>query len=172
MGIESIVLFGMMGVGKSIVAKELADRLEWKLYDIDDEIEKREGISIEEIFKNYGEERFRSLEREMVLNLYQQKKVVIATGGGIVFYPENIDVFCQVGLCICLNDDIEVIYNNIKSRKQRPLLEGGDKREILNKMYQERRELYHKIEIQIDCNNKPVNVIVDEILSIKNNKEN
>ena len=79
---KNLVLTGMMGVGKSTVGKSLADKLSFKFKDIDKIIEIKEGCTIDIIFKNKGENYFRSLEKKITLNELKKENMVISLGGG------------------------------------------------------------------------------------------
>lgn len=94
---KSIILIGMMGCGKSSVAKELSKRLQCDAVDTDREIEKRAGISIPDIFEFAGEEGFRRRETETLRDVLKREGVVIATGGGIVTRPENRELIQASG---------------------------------------------------------------------------
>jgi shikimate kinase (EC 2.7.1.71) len=82
-----IFLVGFMCSGKSTVGKLLADKLGYTFWDIDQLIEEREGKSIEEIFKDKGEEYFRSLEMKVLEEFLEKEKVVVSTGGGLGANP-------------------------------------------------------------------------------------
>ena len=79
-----IILIGFMGVGKTVIGKKLAKKLNIRWVDIDEEIEKREQKSIENIFEVYGEGYFRILENNLLKELVNQDNIVISTGGGIL----------------------------------------------------------------------------------------
>ena len=78
-----------MGAGKTTVGKTLAKKLGWTFYDSDHEIEARTGVSIPTIFEIEGEDGFRRREVQVIADLVQQERIVMATGGGVVLNPEN-----------------------------------------------------------------------------------
>ncbi len=88
---KNIVLIGMSGSGKSTVGEYIAKELNSDFLDTDDIIVSNTGKSIEYIFSNYGEEYFRELERLTINSLEHREDMVIATGGGIVLNPKNIE---------------------------------------------------------------------------------
>lgn len=92
---KNIVLVGMPGCGKSTVGKALAKRLSRPFFDADQEIVKRAGKSIPEIFQTEGEAGFRQIETEVLFDLCRQSGAVIATGGGAVTVPKNHDILRQ-----------------------------------------------------------------------------
>lgn len=102
---QNIVLIGMPGVGKSLIGKKLADRLGKELYDMDQEIEMRDGRSIPEIFRDEGEEYFRDLECAVAQEMGQLTGAVIATGGGIVNREENYYSLAENGRIVFLDKD-------------------------------------------------------------------
>ena len=87
--IKNLVLTGMMGVGKSTIGRSLASKLSYKFLDIDELIEKKEGSSINLIFKKKGENYFRKIENEITLENLKKKNSIIALGGG-AFMNRNI----------------------------------------------------------------------------------
>ena len=86
----NIALIGMAGSGKSTVGKQLARMLDRRFVDMDEEIVKKAGKSIPDIFAEDGEEAFRSLETEVLSELSRQSGLIIATGGGVVARPRNL----------------------------------------------------------------------------------
>ena len=102
---ENIVLIGMPGVGKSLIGKKLAEELDKEFFDMDQEIELREGRSIPEIFRDEGEEYFRDLECAIAQEMGQMTGAVIATGGGVVNREENYYSLAENGRIVFLNSD-------------------------------------------------------------------
>ena len=86
---RSVVLVGLMGAGKSTVGRRLAQRLNLRFVDADDEIEAAAGMSIPEIFDRYGEAHFRDGERRVIGRLLREPRQVIATGGGAFMNDET-----------------------------------------------------------------------------------
>ncbi len=124
---KNIVLTGFMGAGKSTVGMKLAERLKMQFVDLDKEIEKVTGMTISQIFKRYGEIRFRSEESLMAAKLAKKENLVIATGGGTVLQESNIDTFRENGLIICLEANPEDIFARVNRKKgTRPLLKKYD----------------------------------------------
>ena len=132
---KTITLTGMMGSGKSTVAKELSKKLNCELVEIDSLIEEREKLTISEIFATYGEDYFRSLEREVIFEAAKLGNSVIATGGGAILDGRNIDVLKENGLVFFLNRP----FDDILPTGDRPL---SSTEEDLKKRFEERFELY------------------------------
>ena len=87
---KNIVLTGFMGTGKTTIGKALAQMLQMKLVDVDEEIESAEGMTINDIFKTCGEQHFRDIETAMIKKLSQEGNLIISTGGGAVLRDENM----------------------------------------------------------------------------------
>jgi shikimate kinase len=122
----NIVLIGFRGSGKSAAGRELARRLSMQFIDTDDEVERRAGKTIAEIFETEGEARFRELEREEVLKACLRDRCVIAAGGGAVENPELAAAMKEAGLVILLSAPAEVLYERTardeKTASRRPAL--------------------------------------------------
>ncbi len=132
---QNLVLTGMPGSGKSTIGKLLANYLEADFIDTDEEIVKREGKSIPEIFNEVGEVGFRKIETNVIESLSSRQHSVIATGGGAILNENNIQMLRENGIVYFLDRDIE----NIDATSDRPL---SSNREDLMKRYNERYGLY------------------------------
>ena len=159
---KDIVLVGMMGVGKSTIAKILASEYGYQLVDTDVYIEQKEGKTIKEYFKNHTEEEFREVEKKHFKDLALQDEIfcrIISTGGGIVIETQNREILKNAPIVIWLKKDIEIILNNISDHAlviNRPLLTKSDLREKWQAMYDERKKYYQEVttkkDYEIDCN--------------------
>jgi len=159
---RNIVLIGFMGTGKSTVGKRLALSLAWDFVDTDLEVGEITNLSVTEIFRRYGETRFRSEERLVVQRLSQQEQMVIATGGGTVINPLNWEALAKNGIIIGLHATMEEIISRIGHKNDRPLLKGTT--EAIEKLWSERREFYEKADFIIDTTQKDIDEVVSEIL--------
>lgn len=119
------VLVGLMGAGKSSIGRHLARFLHVPLIDLDDYIVEKAGCSIPEIFEKYGETWFRQMEGEALKEVIGQR-AVIATGGGVVMAPENLDVLKQHPPVIWLKASPEFLAARIDGDSNRPLIAEGD----------------------------------------------
>src|SRR6202167_5997031 len=123
LGSRSIVLVGMMGVGKSSVGRRLGARLGIPFADADTEIEKAAGMSIADIFARHGEADFRSGEARVIARLLESGPQVLATGGGAFMNVKTRDAIRAKGVSIWLKAEFEVLLRRIsKRRNERPLL--------------------------------------------------
>ncbi|WP_066637659.1 shikimate kinase [Desulfolucanica intricata] len=161
----NVVLIGFMGTGKTVVGKRLAARLNKKFIDTDAEIEKVTGKTIEQIFARDGVIRFRSEETLLARKLENQENTVISTGGGMVLDPENIRLFKKNGIIIGLSASPEIIYQRVKHKRNRPLLNKGDLKTKIKELLDERTESYKVAEFTIDTGDKKVEEVVDIIIS-------
>lgn len=168
-----ITLIGMMGSGKSTVAKLIADNLDYNFFDTDSLIVEKTGKEITEIFKEDGEEYFRDLEKKIINNLYYKndnKNKVIATGGGAVLSEVNRNIFLNKSKVYWLNVKTEKLADRLYENKDRPLLkEYKDKKAILINhldIILSDRYKYYQIGIEIDGNKEPMDLareIINEI---------
>lgn len=164
---KNIVLVGFMGTGKSSVGTRLAQRLGREFIDMDREIEHLLGMPIERIFRVYGEKRFRSEERLLAGKLGQREDLVIATGGGAILMPENVEYLSKNGLIICLTADPGDVMKRVNRKKgSRPLLKKNISLEELTAMMKERESLYEQSDYRINTSGKELEDVVENIARI------
>lgn len=167
---KNIVLIGFMATGKSTVGRRLAQCLRRTFVDTDKEIEAVTGKTIAQIFAKDGEKRFRSEENLLVKKLVSRKGLVIATGGGLVLNPDNFISLEENGIIIALTASPDVIFQRVKGKKQRPLLAKGDLRENINKLLQERWDIYQKADLIVDTGIRILDESVGQIVSFINGR--
>lgn len=142
-----IFLIGYMGSGKSILAKVLAERLNLELIDIDAYIESQIGQSVSDIFAIKGEKYFRNLESKILSGLNVQDNVVIATGGGLPCFNDNINVINKQGVSFYICNKVETLSNRLFLEKStRPLIstcENISELSVFVKKHLEEREQYY-----------------------------
>ena len=169
---KNIVLTGYMGSGKSTVGKRLAEKLGMSFIDTDEEIVRREGRSINEIFSDVGEEGFRKIETEVLSSLAKENAIntegtVFATGGGIVTRKENMSLLKELGKVFYLKADEETTFNRVKDDSSRPLLSSESLEELrlkIRNMLRERKGYYElTADIIINTSGRTVEDIVEEI---------
>ena len=161
---KNIVLTGFMGTGKSAVGKELARILDMKLIDVDTEIEKSRGMSITEIFRQFGEPKFREIETGMIKKVSQNKNAVISAGGGAVMKKENVDAFRENGVIICLTAKPETILHRTGESDERPLLQVENAYGKIRELLDFRRPFYEKADITIDTEGKTPLQVAEKII--------
>jgi len=137
---KKIFLIGFMGSGKSHIGRSLAKATGVPHYDLDYLVEKSCMLSIRDIFRNYGENKFRSLERDILLS--SPPSGIISTGGGVVLSTTNRDYLKEYPV-FWLNPPWEILYDRIKNSR-RPLVLKNSK-DMLYKIFQERETLYREV---------------------------
>ncbi len=163
---KNVILLGFMGTGKSCVAKAAAELLGYDLVCVDDEIGKREGMAISEIFSAKGEPYFREAERAVIKELSHRENIVIDAGGGAVLDSGNLDNLRRNGLLVCLNARPETILNRVAGNSDRPLLNVSDPLKRINELLAKRAPYYAVIENQIDTDGKSVVEVTDEVTAL------
>ncbi|MEC4684278.1 MAG: shikimate kinase [Nitrospirota bacterium] len=161
---KNIVLTGFMGSGKTAVGRELANRLGMKLVELDEEIEKAEGLTINEIFSRFGERYFRDRETEIVRKFAGQDNVVISTGGGVVLREENMKALREKGVIVCLKATPETILKRTSTSGERPLLNVDDPLKKIRDLLDYREPFYEKADILIETDSLSTAEIADEII--------
>ena len=162
----NIVLTGFMGTGKTSVGAPLARLLDFTFVDMDRLIETREQRSVRRIFDEAGEPAFRMLERRLVVELSHNTRQVIATGGGVVLNPDNLQDFMRVAMVVCLWSRPEVIVQRLTTDSTRPRLDRpADKLESIRSLLEARRACYESVPRRIDTSDLTTNHVVRQIES-------
>jgi len=163
----NVALIGFMGVGKTMVGKTLAERLNKEFVEMDALIEQKTGKSIPDIFKQDGEVAFRELEIEIAKEIAQRKNQVIACGGGIVLNKINIDRLRKESIIVYLTASPEVILKRTSGDdEKRPLLNVPDPAVEIQELLEFRRPFYERAaDIQIDTSEFTVNSVAEKIIS-------
>ncbi len=161
---RNIVLTGLMGSGKTSVGKLVAKKLRLKFVDIDSEIEKDAGLKIREIFEKFGEEYFRKLESSKCKEVSKLQEYVISTGGGVVLNPDNIKNLRRNGLIINLRANPKILWQRVKDKKDRPLLNVNNPVEILSHLLERRKEFYDDADIIIDNTDLSLEETADRVI--------
>jgi shikimate kinase len=166
LGSRSIVLVGMMGVGKSSIGRRLAARLGVPFVDADAEIEKAAGMSIADIFARHGEADFRSGEARVIARLLDGGPQVLATGGGAVMNADTRAAIKAKGVSIWLSAEFEVLMRRINKRKNdRPLLQTADPAATLRELLVAREPVYAQADLTVQSREVPHDAIVSEIMT-------
>ncbi|MBI1391916.1 MAG: shikimate kinase [Alphaproteobacteria bacterium] len=162
---RSVVLVGMMGVGKTTVGKRLAPRLGLPFFDADEEIERAAGMSVADLFARYGEEHFRRGETQVIERLLSGDPIVLATGGGAMTIKSTRQVIKERSLSVWLRADIDVIVERATRRDTRPLLRDGDPRATIDRLMQLRAPWYAEADLTVDSAKGPQSRTVDCVLA-------
>jgi len=158
---DKIYLVGFMGAGKSSLARELGRRLDWRVEDVDANIEARERLSVREIFAQRGESHFRAVERTVVLDLLAARHTVVATGGGTFVDPESRAAMLADGAVFWLDVPLTTLVGRIPLDGSRPLAPG---RQQLESLYAARRPAYAQAHVRLDGTRASTGELADIIM--------
>jgi shikimate kinase len=166
LGRRSIVLVGMMGVGKSSIGRRLAARLNLPFVDADGEIEKAAGMSIADIFARHGEADFRSGEARVIARLLEGGPQVLATGGGAIMNADTRAAIKAKGVSVWLSAELDVLMRRISKRKnERPLLQTADPAETVRRLMEERGPIYAQADITVQSREVAHEAIVADLMA-------
>ena len=165
LGNRSIVLVGMMGVGKSSVGRRLATRLDIPFVDADTEIETAAGQTIADMFETHGEAYFRDGEKRVIARLLQSGPQVLATGGGAYMDEDIRHHIAKAGISVWLNADFEVLMRRVRRRATRPLLKTADPEGTMRDLLARRNPVYAGADIHIISKDVPHDVVVQQIIA-------
>ena len=165
----TLFLIGFMGCGKSSLGRKLAARLGCDFFDTDKAIESDTGVTIGEIFAYEGEEGFRLRERDMLCSLPDGVRVVVATGGGLPCYADNLQVMQSKGKSVYLRLSPEKLVSRLgRGRARRPKIAGMNDEELLKyicDLLPQREEYYMAADMVVECDNLSDVEIVEAIVS-------
>jgi shikimate kinase len=165
LGARSIVLVGMMGVGKSTIGRRMAARLKLPFVDADTEIEvAHAGMTKPEIFERHGEPYFRDGEARVIARLLDGEPIVLATGGGAFMREETRNRIAAKAVSIWLKADHDVIMRRVRRRADRPLLQTADPEGTVTRLLTEREPIYGKADLTIASRDVPHDKIVEETI--------
>ena len=165
---QNIVLIGMPGSGKSTVAARLAEKLDRIALDSDAEVEEKNGATCAQLIEKHGEAEFRKLESGAIAELGKRSGAVIATGGGTLMQPQNVEGFHQGGGTIYYLDvPLAALQERLKNDKRRPLLQTPDRRAVIERLLNERRPKYlASADVVVDAG-APTVVVVERICALR-----
>ncbi|MGH6676267.1 MAG: shikimate kinase, partial [Xanthobacteraceae bacterium] len=162
---RSVVLVGMMGVGKSSIGRRLAARLAIPFVDADSEIEKAAGMTISEFFVRHGEADFRSGEARVIARLLENGPQVLATGGGAVMNDATRAAIKSRGVSIWLSAEVDVLIRRIAKRKNdRPMLQTENPAETMRHLLELREPVYALADLTVHSREAPHDAVVGDIV--------
>jgi len=148
---KNLVLLGMMAVGKSTIARIVAKKLKIKFIDIDSIIQKKNSLTIVEIFEKKGEKFFRKEEEKEVLKSLKKDNSIIALGGGAFINKTIRKNISKSAVSLWMDLDIDIINNRVKNNNKRPLLKKENNKDKLIQLYNKRKKIYELADHKIKC---------------------
>jgi shikimate kinase len=155
-----VVLVGIMGAGKTTVGRLLALRLGYKFRDLDEEIERRVGLSVKDIFERYGEARFREDELREAEDAMARERLVVATGGGAFAQPLTRTVLREAATTVWLRCTVDAVLLRVPLDGSRPLAES---RETIAQLIAEREHAYSLADVTVDTTAVPPDSVVQSV---------
>jgi shikimate kinase len=167
-----IFLIGMPGAGKSTLGKILAEKLMMAFFDLDKEIEKREGLPVQEIFHEKGETYFRQAEQEILRDITKQHhSFIMATGGGAPCFHQSMDFMLAEGKVLFLNISLPTLFARVQNSTDRPLLalQSNDAvMERLSKLREQRLGIYQRAHYTLEEKDLNLAKVMDLLLKTGN----
>ena len=164
-GQKSVMLIGLMGSGKTVLGRLLAESMGRQFVDTDKMIEDESGLRISDIFELYGEAKFRELERRIITSLTQQTDLVISVGGGAFCQPEIRHAAKGHVLTIWLSAPPQTLLSRMDNLSSRPLLAGENPLGVLETLHQKRKADYEQADVIIDTDGLSLRQSLNKVLS-------
>ena len=163
---KNLVLLGMMAAGKTTLGKIVAKKQKLKFIDIDTSIEKKNFMTIKEIFKKKGEKFFRMEEEKEALKSLKKNNCIIALGGGSFMNKTIRENILKNAISIWLNVDIKTLNKRVKWNQKRPLLKEENNQKKITELYDERKDIYKLANHEIACDNLSKKNIAEKIIAL------
>ena len=161
----NIFLIGFMGAGKSTISDYLKNALAMDVVEMDQCIVERQGMSISDIFETYGEEYFRNMETNLLIEMQEKKNVIISCGGGVAMRERNVAEMKKNGRVVLLTAKPETILERVKDNHDRPLLENNKTVPFIADLMEKRRAKYEAAaDIVIQTDGKSELEICEELI--------
>ena len=155
-----------MAVGKTTIGKIVAKKQELEFIDIDARIEKKNSMTVKEIFKKKGEKYFRTEEEREVLESLVKKNCVIALGGGAFINKNLRENILRKAISVWLDSNIKTLSKRIRWNQNRPLVSKKDTLSTLEKLYSKRKNIYKMANHKIACDKLGVENIAEKIIQL------
>lgn len=162
--IRNVALVGFMGAGKTTVGRLVAQYLGFEFVDTDQLIERRAGATIPEIFARQGETAFRESEREVIAELTLRSGHVIATGGGLVCQPGNLEHLKAHALVVCLWASPETLWQRVRHQARRPLLNVPDPHAEMLRLLEERAPFYRQADVLVNTGSRSSREVAQQVV--------
>lgn len=160
---KNIILIGMPFSGKSSIGKNIAQKIGYKFYDSDVMIETRENMSINDIFLKKGERYFRKSEISIIKELSKKQKFVLASGGGMPIYFDNIHKLNSLGMTIFIDTSLDILINRAMQFSDRPLVKNNCEKNM-EKLFRKRYVIYKSASLIVNADDKSIEDISFDIL--------
>jgi len=145
---RSLIFIGLMGAGKTSLGRKLANKMNMAFIDADDVVVEKAGMSIPDIFEQFGEPRFRDLEKRVIAELISDTPKIISLGGGAVMNQDTAGlVFSNRALSVWLKTDTAELMKRVGNKPGRPLLKSENPEEVLEKLMDERAPVYSRADL-------------------------
>ncbi len=162
----NIVLIGMRGSGKTTVGKMLSQHLKKEFIAMDKLVAEKAGMEITLIVKKHGWEYFRDLEAKVTKEVSQKENIIIATGGGVVVRPENVQALKKHGKIFWLTVGVDTLLKRIGNDANRPSLTGKSPKEDMEETQKQRQKLYEQAaDVIVDTENVAPKEVMEEIIT-------
>ena len=163
---KNLVLLGMMAVGKTTLGKIIAKKQDLKFIDIDKSVERKNSMTITEIFKKKGEKFFRKEEEKEVLKSLEKSNCVIALGGGAFMNKTIRENILKNAISIWLDIDIKILIGRARWSQKRPLVKKVNNHKKFEELFSKRKNIYKLANHKITCDKLNINEIVKKIITL------
>tara|TARA_X000000368_G_scaffold247940_1_gene195799 strand:+ start:66 stop:590 length:525 start_codon:yes stop_codon:yes gene_type:complete len=163
----NISLCGMMGSGKSVIGKILANKLDYNFIDVDKMIEIKTKKTIIKIFEEDGEEYFRDLEEKITINLLNNKETIVSLGGGAIINNNIRKSIKKKSYNIYLKVDVDILTKRLQNSKTRPLIYKKNLKKELMNLIKEREIYYQKADLIVKNDKNIIETTENIIKKIK-----
>lgn len=161
----NIILIGFMGAGKSTISDYLSTMFAMDIVEMDQMIAEREEMTIPDIFATYGEEYFRTLETNLLIEMQSKKNTIVSCGGGAAMRERNVQEMKKNGRVVLLTASPETIYERVKDSDDRPVLNGRKNVKGISELMEQRREKYEAAaDVVVNTDGKTVLQICEELV--------
>lgn len=165
LGGRPVVFVGLMGAGKTVIGRRVAEMLGMAFVDSDQEIETVSRMTVAELFAAYGEAEFRSLEQRVIARLLKSGPRVVSTGGGAFMNPQTRRAVARRGISVWLKADLPTLMERVGRKSTRPLLNGDDPEGVMRRLMDQRYPVYAEADIAVHSRNELKEVIASEVVA-------
>jgi shikimate kinase len=153
-----------MGCGKTSIGRRLAKKLELSFFDSDQEVEISAGCSMKEIYSVFGEDAFKSGERRVIARLLDQPPHILATGGSSVLDEQTQALLKEKSITVWLEADLETLVARVSRRNDRPFIQDGNQRDVLDQLINACYPVYERSDIRVKTYDEATNTTVDRVI--------